>query len=93
MKMTEMGLIPTDWDICSIGGEFTFLRNNSFSRDQLNYTEGAIKNVHYGDILVEFGEIVDVTKERLPYINKDVSVVLSPKNKTKQQERLVKFKH
>jgi len=89
MKMTEMGLIPTDWDISPIGGEFTFLRNNSFSREQLNYTEGSIKNVHYGDILVEFGEIVDVTKERLPFINKDVSVVLSPKNQLQDGDIII----
>ncbi len=80
MKMTEMGLIPSDWEICSIGREFSFLRNNSLSRDQLNYSEGNVKNVHYGDILVVFGEVVNVQKERLPYINKDIDIVVSPKN-------------
>ena len=29
---------------------------------------GVAKNVHYGDILVKFGEILDVKKELLPMI-------------------------
>lgn len=27
------------------------------------------KNVHYGDVLVKFGEYLDVNREQLPYIN------------------------
>ena len=89
MKMTEVGLIPSDWDICSVGGEFSFLRNNSFSRDQLNYSEGRIKNVHYGDILVEFGEIVDARKTTLPFINNGINVVLSPKNQLQDGDIII----
>ncbi|WP_242946539.1 restriction endonuclease subunit S [Leuconostoc mesenteroides] len=38
------------------------------SRANLNYDEGAIKNIHYGDILVKFGSIVDVNQPNVPYV-------------------------
>lgn len=43
------------------------LQNNSLSRAELS-TEGIAKNIHYGDILVKYGEYVDVSKTELPYI-------------------------
>lgn len=80
MKMTEIGLIPQDWEICSIGSEFSFLRSNSYSRDQLNSSDGTVRNIHYGDILIKFGNVTRVGKDSIPYINSDVNIVLSPKN-------------
>ena len=80
MKMTEIGLFPRDWDICCVGNDFTFLSNNSFSRDQLNNTSGSIKNVHYGDVLIKYGEVLDVEKNQIPFLNGNVEIVLSPKN-------------
>lgn len=56
---------------------FVIKGNNTFSRDMLNYKEGSIKNIHYGDILTEFGNILNVEKEQLPYI----------KNLTKNSEK------
>ena len=50
---------------------FAILRNNSLSRDDLNYIEGDIKNIHYGDIHTKFKTLLDVTKETIPYINAD----------------------
>ncbi len=46
---------------------FIFLRNNSLSRAELD-ASGTIKNVHYGDVLIKFGELIDMSKEELPYI-------------------------
>ena len=42
--------------------------NNTFSRAELNYDEGKIKNIHYGDILVKFDTIVDVSRYDVPWI-------------------------
>ena len=39
------------------------------SRADLNYDQGNIKNVHYGDVLIKFGEYIDVASAELPYIN------------------------
>ena len=42
--------------------------SNSLSRANLNYGRGEIKNIHYGDILVKFGSIVDVNDDIVPYV-------------------------
>lgn len=49
------------------------LQNNTLSRADLSYEKGKIKNIHYGDILIKFGEILNIKKEQLPNIvNEDV---------------------
>lgn len=50
------------------------LQNNTLSRAELSTEDGVAKDVHYGDILVKFGEVLDVRDEQLPMI-KDDSVV------------------
>ena len=54
-----------------MGGQF--LRNIQ-SRDKLNYDKGFIKNIHYGDIHTKFSTLFDITKEKVPFINPNVSV-------------------
>lgn len=48
---------------------YSFIRNNSLSRDKLNYDRGVVKNIHYGDIHTKFQTLFDITKESVPYIN------------------------
>ena len=67
------------WDSISFEDCFSFLSNNSFSRDELNYEKGYIKNLHYGDVLIKFGEILNVSTESLPYITQ----INSPKEYSK----------
>lgn len=50
---------------------FDYLQNNSLSRADLSDEYGEVLNVHYGDILVKFGEVIDLTKESLPTIADD----------------------
>ena len=47
------------------------LNNNTLSRAELNYESGSTKNVHYGDVLIKFGECLDISKEELPYITNE----------------------
>jgi len=61
----------TAWIEKNFDEAFEMLSNNTLSRDALNYDGGAAKNVHYGDVLVKFGEYLDVNREKLPYINDD----------------------
>lgn len=49
---------------------FIFLKNNSLSRAELEET-GNVMNVHYGDILIKFGDIIDMNIEQLPYIKNE----------------------
>ena len=59
----------TEWIEKKFDDTFDMLSNNTLSRDALNYDGGVAKNVHYGDVLVKFGEYLDVNREQLPYIN------------------------
>ena len=65
----------TEWIEKKFDDTFDMLSNNTLSRDALNYDEGVAKNIHYGDVLVKFGEYLDVNSEKLPYIN-DATVAL-----------------
>lgn len=58
-----------DWEEIAFDSLYEPLNNNTYSRDCLNYESGKAKNIHYGDILVKFGEICDVQKEELPFVN------------------------
>ena len=59
------------WIEKPFGEVFDTLSNNTLSRDKLNYDAGSIMDVHYGDILIKFGEILDTEKEGLPFITND----------------------
>ena len=56
------------WEQRKLGDVFDGLQNNTFSRADLNYESGAVKNVHYGDVLIKFGDFIDVSKDELPFI-------------------------
>ena len=45
------------------------LQNNTLSRANLSNETGIAKNVHYGDVLIKFGEVLDVSEESLPMIS------------------------
>lgn len=53
---------------------FEFLVTNSFSRENLNYENGLVKNIHYGDIHTKFSTLFDITKEDVPFVNSDLPV-------------------
>lgn len=55
---------------------FELLKNNTFSRDCLNYQNGAYKNIHYGDILTKLGANISVNLSNLPFINNNISYKL-----------------
>ena len=54
------------WEQRKLGEVLISLQNNTLSRADLSYEQGVAKNVHYGDILVRFGEVIDVKTEQLP---------------------------
>ena len=58
-----------DWEQRKFHEVFDGLPNNTLSRADLNYEKGEAQNIHYGDILVKFGDYVDATTEELPYIS------------------------
>ena len=57
-----------DWEQRKLGDVLVSLQNNTLSRADLSNESGVAKNVHYGDVLIKFGEVLDVGKEQLPMI-------------------------
>lgn len=57
------------WETRQLDTVYEFKPTNSLSRDALNYDNGGIKNIHYGDIHKKFSTLFDITKERVPFIN------------------------
>ena len=56
------------WEQRKLGDMLISLQNNTFSRAELSNETGVAKNVHYGDVLIKFGEVLDVSKEQLPMV-------------------------
>ena len=44
------------------------MQNNTLSRAELSNESGIAKNVHYGDVLIKYGEVLNIGKESLPMI-------------------------
>ncbi len=62
-----------EWKAISLKKTFTFFSTNSLSRADLT-TDGLIKNIHYGDLHQKFNNILDIEKEKLPYINPNIEL-------------------
>ena len=60
-----------DWEQRKFASVFDGLQNNTLSRAELNYESGTVKNVHYGDVLIKFGDYIDAAETELPYISDD----------------------
>ena len=58
-----------DWEQRKLGEVFEYLQNNTLSRAELNLEGGVAKNVHYGDVLIKYGEYLDASEESLPFIS------------------------
>lgn len=50
------------------------ITNNTLSRAELSYEDGSVYNVHYGDVLIKYGAILDIQCDKIPRIpNKNSS--------------------
>ena len=47
---------------------FDIMQNNALSRADLSSAGGDVMNVHYGDVLVKYGEVLDVKKDEMTYL-------------------------
>ena len=60
------------WKSYKLKEFLSFYSTNSLSRSNLNYENGNIKNIHYGDIHTKFPSIINCETEEIPYINLDI---------------------
>ena len=57
------------WEQRKLGEVFDCtVPNNTLSRAELSYDEGTVLNVHYGDVLIKYGSVLDVQKDDIPRI-------------------------
>ena len=67
----KFGKVPVGWEVKRIDEVFDFYPTASYSRSML-LDEGDCKYIHYGDIHTRFDTFLDISKETLPYIKKDL---------------------
>ncbi|MFH1384626.1 MAG: restriction endonuclease subunit S, partial [Candidatus Omnitrophota bacterium] len=83
-KQTEKKLVPKlrfpefqdagEWANEPLSDVYAFKSTNSFTRDNLNYEYGLVKNIHYGDIHTKFSTLFNIQKEIVPYVNPSVPI-------------------
>ena len=57
------------WEQRKLDEAFDFtVPNNTFSRAELNQESGSVRNVHYGDVLIKYGSVLDAQNDELPFI-------------------------
>lgn len=67
----KFGKVPVGWGVKRVDALFDFYPTASYSRSMLS-DSGDCKYIHYGDIHTRFETFLDISKETLPYINKDM---------------------
>ena len=55
------------WCSHKFSSVFSFLQNNTLSRAELDAT-GDVLDIHYGDVLIKYGSILDATDNTIPHI-------------------------
>ena len=56
------------WEQRKLGDELEFLRNNTLSRAELSESEGTAFDIHYGDVLIKYGSVLNLEKAKVPRI-------------------------
>lgn len=59
---------PGSWERKRLGDAVTFdVTTNTLSRAELSQT-GSVRNIHYGDVLIKYGSVLDITTEEVPFV-------------------------
>ena len=61
------------WEQREFKNLFKILPNNTLSRAELSFEKGIVKNLHYGDILIKFNEILDSCDKKIPFISREMN--------------------
>lgn len=72
-KDSPVGIIPQEWEVKTFGELGSTLSTNTLSRDKLNDMSGYALNIHYGDVLVKYGEVLNCSEANIPWINIEYS--------------------
>ena len=63
-----------EWNSKQFDDVFEILQNNTFSRKELNYSNKSVKNIHYGDILINYPVNLNCQTCEIPNINQDIDL-------------------
>ena len=63
------------WVEKRLGEAFEFHSNNTFSRASMIEGRGQIYNIHYGDVLIRYGAVLDCNKTAIPSLDDAASSV------------------
>jgi len=63
-----------EWEEKNYGDIYSFYSTNSLSRDKLNYKDGEVYNIHYGDIHTKFSTMFKLENEYVPFINNEIDL-------------------
>jgi len=67
----KFGKVPVGWEVKKVKDCFDFYPTSSYSRSKL-IKQGEIGYIHYGDIHTKFDRILDLAKDNLPFIPKEL---------------------
>lgn len=56
------------WISRSFDEVFSFLKNNTLPRSEMTTAGGMIRNVHYGDVLIKYGDVLDCNRNQMPFL-------------------------
>jgi len=70
----RFGEFDGEWSEKRYGDIYSFYTTNSYSRDNLNYEKGTVRNIHYGDIHTKFSTMFHLENEKVPFINEDIEL-------------------
>ena len=59
------------WISRSFDEVFSFLKNNTLPRSEMTTAGGMIRNVHYGDVLIKYGDVLDCNRDQIPFLVSD----------------------
>lgn len=68
----KFGKVPIGWEVWKIRDCFDFFPTSSYSRSKLSES-GECGYVHYGDIHTKFHIVIDLDKDKLPFVTTEMS--------------------
>ncbi|CAA6800876.1 MAG: Type I restriction-modification system, specificity subunit S (EC [uncultured Sulfurovum sp.] len=74
VPVLRFGEFNGEWEEKKYGDIYSFYTTNSLSRDKLNYDDGRVKNIHYGDIHTKFNTMFNIQNEYVPFVNSDIDL-------------------
>jgi len=66
-----------EWEKKGFDEVFTFGATNTFSRECMCEDSVGVKNIHYGDILVRYGEVLKLSEQEIPSLLSDIGAKIT----------------